>query len=87
MKLLDLQKRMAPKQIDLRKQLLEDKINLSKVKRLLSDTAKIHAEIRFNGIKQRVEFESVLTKAQKSKLQLEKRQHRRGHRRGGPRGY
>ena len=84
---LNIQEKMEPAEIQLRKLLLNEKINLSKVKSALNKIGKLHTDIRYNRIKQRVEFESILTRVQKDKLRLERRgRGPRGERRGGPRG-
>ena len=67
-KLLKFREKLAPKKIRLRSLIIEDNVDLSKVRSLLSEVYKLKLEIRMLRIEQRLEIEKVLTKSQKSKL-------------------
>ena len=77
---LDIREKLEPKKIQLEKLLLDDNINLKKVKSKLKEIEEYDTERAFLQIKHRVEIEKVLTKKQKDKLKNEqkfKRKHRR----------
>jgi Spy/CpxP family protein refolding chaperone len=67
-KFLDVKEKVAPLRIQLRKLLLEDKIDLAEVKALLEKMSGHHIEIQLLRIQQRVEIEKELTASQKNRM-------------------
>ncbi len=67
-KMLELIEKAAPKEIQLRRLLLEDKVDLSKVESLLKEISELRFQMRFNKIKHRLEIRNLLTDEQKMKL-------------------
>jgi Spy/CpxP family protein refolding chaperone len=65
---LDLRGKMEPKRIELKKLLLEDKIDLKKVESILKELSEYQVQSRLLMIKQRIEIESTLTPDQKKKM-------------------
>ena len=80
-KYLNFREKLEPKKIRLKSLLIEDKVDLSKVRGLLNEISKLKVEIRMLRIEQRLEIEKVLTKSQKIKLKntrMRRFKHRRG---------
>ncbi len=77
---LKIKEKLAPKEIKLKSMLLEDNVNLNKVRSQLKDMAGLKVELRMLRIMQRLDIEKVLTSKQKAKL----RNSRMGKRRMGP---
>lgn len=59
---------LAPKEIKLKRLMLEDAVNLDEVQSLVMEIAKIKGEMHFAMIKNRVEINKVLTAEQREKL-------------------
>lgn len=79
---LSLKEKMVPKKIRIRRLLLEENVDLKKVKVLLRNIADVEVELRYLKIRHRVAIEKVLTPDQKRKLRSErKRKWHRRHRR------
>ena len=72
-KMLDQREKIAPKSVQLRKLLIEDKVDLAKVRALLKEIGEHRVELHMLRIQQRLEIESKLTDDQKAKV----RQHHR----------
>jgi Spy/CpxP family protein refolding chaperone len=73
-KMLDYREKLAPKEIQLRKLLLEDNVDMDKVKALIREISEIRGDLQVLRIQQRLEIEKVLTPEQKAKL----KKHRMG---------
>ncbi|TFH41283.1 MAG: periplasmic heavy metal sensor [Chrysiogenales bacterium] len=71
-KMLDYREKIAPKRIQLKKLLLEDTVDLVKVRALLQEIGNLRVELHLLRIQHRLEIESKLTAEQKAKV----RQHR-----------
>ncbi|MDY6934052.1 MAG: Spy/CpxP family protein refolding chaperone [Spirochaetota bacterium] len=67
-KLLKIKEKIAPKRINLQSMLLEDNVNLKKVRSLLKEISELKIEIRMLRIKQRLDIEKLLTPSQKNRL-------------------
>ncbi len=80
--MLDHREKLAPKNIQLRKLLLEDNVNISNVRANLREIYDIKIEIRITMIEHRLAIENVLTEKQKNRLRIERKKMRRGHYRG-----
>ncbi|MFC1669691.1 Spy/CpxP family protein refolding chaperone, partial [Spirochaetota bacterium] len=80
-KMLDIREKLSPMKFRLKKLLLQDNIDIKKVRNVLEEMAKLKVEIRLLRIKQRVEIEKNLTLEQRKKLRAEKRMRRKGNRR------
>ncbi len=83
---LELREKLAPLKIRLRRILLNDAVNLNKVRKQLRRISNVKIELRILRIKHRLEIEKVLTPKQKRILRSEKmrgRKHKmhRRHRR------
>ena len=81
-KMLDYREKLAPKEIHLERLLLEDSVDMDKVRALLREISDLRMELQLRRIHPRLEIEKVLTPEQKSKM----KQHRK-HRMmkpGGP---
>ncbi len=90
-KMLDYKEKLAPKEIQLKKLLLEDTVDMAKVRLLLKEIGDLRVELQALRIEHRLDIEKVLTPDQKAKM----RQHRmhmmkkgmkghKGHRGSGP---
>ncbi len=77
---LSFKENIAPLRYRLRRLLLEDNVNLTKVRRVLKKIERIKFEIRFHKIKHRIAIEKILTPKQKRKIRSMK--HRRKFMRG-----
>ena len=74
---------IAPKRIRLKRLLLEDEINLKKVRSLLREMSDVKINLRMSRIRHRIAIEKVLTPEQKRKHRKQKRRKGRKHRRHG----
>ncbi|MBN2160991.1 MAG: periplasmic heavy metal sensor [Spirochaetes bacterium] len=86
---LDYREKLAPKNIQLKKLLLEENVNMGKVRALLKEIADIRVEMQVLRIEHRLAIEKVLTADQKEKMRSFRRHMMRGdrmHRSGGSRG-
>ena len=72
-KMLDFKEKMAPREIQLERLLLEDTVDLAKVKSLLKEISDMRVEIHMLMIQHRLDIEKVLTAEQKAKM----KQHRK----------
>ena len=72
-KMLEFREKIAPKEIQLERLLLEDQVDLGKVKALLRDISDLKVEVHMLMIQHRLDIEKVLTPEQKDKM----RQHRK----------
>ncbi|MBN2080407.1 MAG: Spy/CpxP family protein refolding chaperone [Spirochaetes bacterium] len=86
-KMLDEKETLAPKHVRLRKLLIEDKVDLGKVRALLKEIGEHRVELHMLRIQHRLAIESKLTDEQKAKVRQHHRKMmkngRRGHK-GGP---
>ncbi len=71
---LDLKEKLAPKRVKLQKLLIEEKVDLTKVKKLLKEIGEIQTEKRILMIKQHLDIEKVLTKVQRKKMRARRRE-------------
>lgn len=71
-KMLDYKEKLAPKKIQLKKLLLEDSVDMAKVRTLLKEIGDLRVELQALRIEHRLDIEKVLTPEQKAKM----RQHR-----------
>jgi Spy/CpxP family protein refolding chaperone len=76
---LYLKEKLDPKRTQLKRLLLEENVDLTKVRKLLEEIASIQVDMRMLMIKQRLEIERVLTSKQRKKMRQFKG-------RGGPGG-
>ncbi|MBP7583602.1 MAG: periplasmic heavy metal sensor [Spirochaetes bacterium] len=79
--MLDQREKLAPKEIQLERLLLEDSPDLGNVRKTLREISDVKLEIQMLKVSHRLEIEKVLTREQKSKLR-----EMRPPRRGGPGG-
>ncbi len=80
-KMLDEKEKLAPKHVRLRKLLMEDTVDLGKVRALLKEIGDHRVELHMLRIQQRLAIESKLTDEQKAKV----RQHHRKMMKNGKR--
>jgi len=80
LRLLDYKEKISPKNIQLKKLLLADNVNLKKVKSVLEEISKYRVELRMLRIEHRLEMEKVLTEKQRERLRTEMRSGRGMHR-------
>ncbi len=75
---LKIKEKLAPKEIKLKSMLLEDNVDLKKVRSQLKDMAGLKVELRMLRIMQRLDIEKILTSKQKAKLRNSRmgREHR-----------
>ncbi len=71
-KMLDYKEKLAPKKIQLKKLLLEDSVDMARVRALLKEIGDLRVELQALRIEHRLDIEKVLTPEQKAKM----RQHR-----------
>lgn len=76
-KMLGLKEKLAPMKFQLRKQLLEDTVDLGTVKSHLKQMADLKVELQMLKIQHRLDIEKILTPEQKAKLR-QHRMHRMG---------
>jgi Spy/CpxP family protein refolding chaperone len=69
-KMLDYREQLAPKYIQLKKLLLDDNINIDKIRPLVKEISGLRAELQILRIQHRLEIEKVLTPEQKAKMKL-----------------
>lgn len=69
-KMLDYREQLAPKYIQLKKLLLDDNINIDKIRPLVKEISDLRAELQILKIQHRLEIEKVLTPEQKAKMKL-----------------
>ena len=69
-KMLDYREQLAPKYIQLKKLLLDDNVNIDKVRPLVKEISDLRAELQILRIQHRLEIEKVLTPEQKAKIKL-----------------
>ncbi len=79
--MLDQREKLAPKEVQLERLLLEDSPDLGNVRKTLREISDVKLEIQMLKISHRLEIEKVLTREQKTKLR-----EMRPPRRGGPDG-
>jgi Spy/CpxP family protein refolding chaperone len=72
-KMLEFREKIAPKEIQLERMLLEDQVDLGKVKALLREISDLKVEVHMLMIQHRLDIEKVLTPEQKEKM----KQHRK----------
>lgn len=72
-KMLDYKEKLAPREIQLKKLLLEDTVDMARVRTLLKEIGDLRVELQALRIEHRLDIEKVLTPDQKTKM----RQHRR----------
>ena len=65
---LENREELQPQRIKLKRLLLEKKIDLKKIERVLREISNVEVQIRLNRIKHRTEIEKVLTDTQRKKL-------------------
>ncbi len=66
--MLDYREKLAPKKIQLKRLLLEDNVDLKKVRGVLEDISKIQVDLHMLRIQHRLEIEKVLTEEQRAKM-------------------
>jgi Spy/CpxP family protein refolding chaperone len=67
-KMLEFREKMAPKEIQLERLLLEDAVDMGKVKSLLREISDVKVEVHMLMIQHRLDIEKVLTPEQKEKM-------------------
>ncbi len=67
-KMLDYREKMAPKNIQMKKLLLEDQVDLAKVRALLKEVSDYRVELHMLRIQHRLDIEKVLTTEQRAKM-------------------
>jgi Spy/CpxP family protein refolding chaperone len=72
-KMLDYKEKLAPREIQLKKLLLEDTVDMTSVRSLLKEIGDLRVELQALRIEHRLDIEKVLTAEQKAKM----RQHRK----------
>ncbi|MBN1495967.1 MAG: Spy/CpxP family protein refolding chaperone [Spirochaetes bacterium] len=77
-KMLAYREKLAPMKIQLKRLLLEDKVDMAKVRSLIKDMADIRADLQVLRIQHRLDIEKTLTPEQKAKMKAH-----RGHMRKG----
>jgi len=65
--------KLAPLRIKLKRMILEEDVDLSKIRQILKKTSELQVETRMLRIKQRLDIEKILTPAQKNKLRNSRR--------------
>jgi Spy/CpxP family protein refolding chaperone len=85
-KMLEFKEKMAPREIQLERLLLEDTVDLAKVRSLLSEISDLRVEVQMLRIQHRLEIEKVLTAEQKAKMK-QHRKHMMGKKGHGPEGH
>ncbi len=71
-KMLDYKEKLAPRKIQLKKLLLEDAVDMTRVRALLKEIGDLRVELQALRIEHRLDIEKVLSPEQKAKM----RQHR-----------
>ena len=84
-KMLDYREKLAPKSIQLKKLLLDDVVDMAKVRSLVKEISDLRAELQILRIQHRLEIEKVLTPEQKAKMK-QHRMHMMKKRGFGPEG-
>jgi Spy/CpxP family protein refolding chaperone len=69
-KMLDLREKIAPKEIQLERLLLEDTVDFAKVRALLKEISDIKIDLHMLKIEHRIDIEKVLTPDQKAKMKM-----------------
>jgi Spy/CpxP family protein refolding chaperone len=85
-KMLEFREKIAPKEIQLERLLLEDTVDLGKVKSLLREISDLKVEVHMLMIQHRLDIEKVLTPEQKEKMKAH-RKHMMKMRGPGPEGH
>lgn len=67
-KMLEYRETLAPKEIRLKKMLLEDTVDIEKVRSLLKEIGDVKVDLRVLRIQHRLEIEKVLTPEQKAEM-------------------
>jgi Spy/CpxP family protein refolding chaperone len=73
-KMLDYREQLAPKYIQLKKLLLDDNVNIDKVRPLVKEISDLRAELHILRIQHQLEIEKVLTPEQKANMKLYRKQ-------------
>jgi len=82
-KMLEFREKIAPREIQLERLLLEDAVDLAKVRSLLREISDLKVEIQMLRIQHRLDIEKVLTTEQKAKMK-QHRKHMMGKKGHGP---
>lgn len=77
-KMLDYREKLAPMKIQLQRQLLEDNVDMAKVRALIKDMSGIKAELQVLRIQHRLDIEKTLTPEQKAKMKAHRKQMMKG---------
>jgi Spy/CpxP family protein refolding chaperone len=85
-KMLEYREKLAPREIQLERLLLEDAVDLAKVKSLLREISDLKVEVQMLRIQHRLDIEKVLTAEQKEKMR-QHRKHMMGKKGHGPKGH
>jgi Spy/CpxP family protein refolding chaperone len=72
-KMLDYKEKLAPLDIQLKKLLLEDNVDMARVRSLVKDISGIRAELQVLRIQHRLDIEKVLTPEQKAKMRTHRK--------------
>lgn len=80
--MLDYREKLAPKKIQLKRLLLEDNVDLKKVRGVLEDISEINVDLHMLRIQHRLDIEKVLTEEQRAKMKTHMKHMM--HRDGGP---
>jgi Spy/CpxP family protein refolding chaperone len=67
-KMLDYREQIAPKYIQLKKLLLDDNVNIDKIRPLVKEISDLKAELHILRIQHQLDIEKVLTPEQKAKM-------------------
>jgi Spy/CpxP family protein refolding chaperone len=85
-KMLDYREKLAPKNIQLRKLLLDDAVDMASVRSLVKEISDLRAELQILRIQHRLDIEKVLTPEQKAKMK-QHRKHMMKNKDFGPKGH
>lgn len=72
-KMLDYREKLAPREIQLKKLLLEDNVDMAKVRSLIKEMSDLKVELQVLRIQHRLDIEKVLTPEQKAKMKMHRK--------------
>jgi Spy/CpxP family protein refolding chaperone len=85
-KMLDYREKLAPKNIQLKRLLLDDAVDMASVRSLVKEISDLRAELQILRIQHRLDIEKVLTPEQKAKMK-QHRKHMMKNKDFGPKGH
>jgi Spy/CpxP family protein refolding chaperone len=77
-KMLGYKEKLAPMKIQLKRQLLEDNVDMAKVRALIKDMSDLKVELQVLRIQHRLDIEKTLTLEQKAKMRAHRQQMMKG---------